>query len=484
MESVKAAFSLCGILSGRATHSGRRCGAQQLQLMGLNADNLASRDNGLTVRCSHTGRRLRFQEHLQWLDSKIDPIVFCVIVYLHLSSSSDFFPWIEDQCSESDRAAWRKKCDKTMEDAPESNTSIIREIYDKIVEAEEEEKNEKEKLQQRGTNEATALCGQCSNKKGKKAQPQEPKRKIYTYFDVAIEGFLRFLLGFRRVIIQDAVLTIRDGATNHLTNDPIFQHDLFKQYSKNLLMAMDRIHNARLDQEKNLNLERISQTLEDLKVDRINSITALQQERRLGYQSLKASLCQTVQKEFKDLAKNLIEAFIPVVLETVQKEPQRHQQPRGDVDFVEYVRGAVQTAVDLYHKGVPGRIQENTRSDIGASASNSTVAIEPTRLLGLYAASRRHSPEALSRPTASTKPATLTSLASHSQQQQTEHVPSSTSENSEDLIPTIAKVWIEYKRYERFKSAAAELVGHGYGKESRTEERYINDRSMVIHQVD
>ncbi|KAG0330885.1 hypothetical protein BG004_001941, partial [Podila humilis] len=76
------------------------------------------------------------------------------------------FAWIEDQCPESDRAVWRKKCDKIMEDTPESSTSVIREIYDKIVKEEEEENNE-EKLPQGGTSMATAPCGQCSSEKGK-----------------------------------------------------------------------------------------------------------------------------------------------------------------------------------------------------------------------------------------------------------------------------------------------------------------------------
>jgi len=40
-RSVKAAFTLCGIKSSRATHSGRHCGAQELQFMGLNVDSLA-----------------------------------------------------------------------------------------------------------------------------------------------------------------------------------------------------------------------------------------------------------------------------------------------------------------------------------------------------------------------------------------------------------------------------------------------------------
>lgn len=38
---VRATFSFCLILSSRATHSGRHCGAQELQFMGLNIDSLA-----------------------------------------------------------------------------------------------------------------------------------------------------------------------------------------------------------------------------------------------------------------------------------------------------------------------------------------------------------------------------------------------------------------------------------------------------------
>ncbi|KAG0330884.1 hypothetical protein BG004_001940, partial [Podila humilis] len=74
------------------------------------------------------------------------------------------------------------------------------------------------------------------------------------------------------------------------------------------------------------------------------------------------SVCQAIRHEdkdlAKDLAKDLIEAFVPVVLETVQKEIQRQQRPRGDVDFVEYMLGAVQTAASRIIKELPEESKE------------------------------------------------------------------------------------------------------------------------------
>lgn len=108
---------------------------------------------------------------------------------------------------------------------------------------------------------------------------------------------------------------------------PIFQHDLFKQYSIDLLMTMDRNGKTRPNQEENANLSQISQTLEDLKIDQVNGMASMQQESRMAQQGLQTSLCQTVQtcfqQEFKGLTKDLITTIIPAVLEVVNQEIQR-----------------------------------------------------------------------------------------------------------------------------------------------------------------
>ena len=212
-----------------------------------------------------------------------------------------------------------------MEDKPECTTSIIQEIYNKIVKEEEEEEEEEKQQQQQQQSEvvgrATTLSRQSSNKKGRKQQLQDPKLRLYSYFDIAKEGFLHLLLWFRRVIIQDMVLAIHNGAMNHLTGHSIFKHDLFKQYSIDLLSAMDRNRRARpADQEGITDLLRISQTLEDLRFDQNNSMATLQQESHTVQQDLKASLRQTVQQEFQGLTKDLITTIIPVILDTVNQE--------------------------------------------------------------------------------------------------------------------------------------------------------------------
>lgn len=185
---------------------------------------------------------------------------------------------------------------------------------------------------------------------------------------------------------------IRDGATNHLMEHPIFQHDLFKQYSIDLLMAMDRNGKTRLNQEENANLSQISQTLEDLKIDQVSSMASMQQENRMAQQGLQTSLCRMVQtcfqQEFKGLTKDLITTIIPTVLEVINQEIQRQRQSSDDVHFAEYVLRATQTAVKEYQaqRGAPGRIQGRTSSD------TSTSTAIPVRLLALDMASRRLSP--------------------------------------------------------------------------------------------
>jgi hypothetical protein len=108
-RSVKAAFTLCGILSGRATHAGRHCAAQELQFMGLSIDHLARMG-----RWAHS----KMQAYMTTLEipgafamagfhnARYDLARDCLAPPLELQRL--VFPWIEDQCTQEGRAAWKE----------------------------------------------------------------------------------------------------------------------------------------------------------------------------------------------------------------------------------------------------------------------------------------------------------------------------------------------------------------------------------------
>jgi Centromere DNA-binding protein complex CBF3 subunit, domain 2 len=259
-RSVKAAFTLCDILSGRATHAGRHCAAQELQFMGLAIDHLARMG-----RWAHS----KMQAYLTTLEipgafamagfhnTRYELARDCLTPPLELQRL--VFPWIEDQCTDKGRAAWKDKCDKIMLDLPESNSSIIADIY----------KTVKEEQPELEDGSAATLTRQL------KKQGKALKQKLHSYFDIAKEGFLCLLLWFRRVIIQDAVLFIRDGATNHLLEHDIFKHQLFKDYSGRLLKAMEVNEST---PAVDPNLATLAQSLQDFRIDQANHIVALRQE--------------------------------------------------------------------------------------------------------------------------------------------------------------------------------------------------------------
>lgn len=58
------------------------------------------------------------------------------------------------------------------------------------------------------------------------------------YLRVAILGFIHVLLFFRRIVLQDAVLLIRDLSTNNALSDGVFNTLDFEPFSAELLMSM------------------------------------------------------------------------------------------------------------------------------------------------------------------------------------------------------------------------------------------------------
>ncbi|KAG0007880.1 hypothetical protein BGZ82_005048, partial [Podila clonocystis] len=145
-------------------------------------------------------------------------------------------------------------------DLPETNSSIIAEIYDTVKDEQPELKD----------GSAATLTKQLKN------QSEGLKRKLHSYFDIAKEGLLTLLLWFRRVIIQDAVLFLRDRATNHLLEHEIFKDELFKDYSTRLLATMESCD--RLGSAVDTNLAALAQSMQEIRIDHANNIATLQQQ--------------------------------------------------------------------------------------------------------------------------------------------------------------------------------------------------------------
>ncbi|KAG0279941.1 hypothetical protein BGZ95_011844 [Linnemannia exigua] len=120
------------------------------------------------------------------------------------------FPWIEEQCNESDQAAWTIECDKIMMGIAEVASYIV--IVRTVL-------GEWDTLDQALASKKTTTTFNTSKKSSADGL------ELHNNINIAKRGFLLLLVWLRRVILQDAVMFSLDTSnpSNHLMAHPVFK---------------------------------------------------------------------------------------------------------------------------------------------------------------------------------------------------------------------------------------------------------------------
>ncbi|KAF9105115.1 hypothetical protein BGX27_009796 [Mortierella sp. AM989] len=160
---------------------------------------------------------------------------------------------------------WTANCDKIMRDIPMSTSSIIQDVYSEL----------KNKSQQTGYGtEIPQTETGTANSTAKRRTKSQKDFKVFSAPDISSHAFLCLLVRLRKVIIQDAVLFLRDKALSHVLHHPVFKSPEFQQYQADLLDVLKG------DTKSLQNFERdipgLIQVMETSRLDIINNSVALQ----------------------------------------------------------------------------------------------------------------------------------------------------------------------------------------------------------------
>ncbi|GJJ77567.1 hypothetical protein EMPS_09926 [Entomortierella parvispora] len=384
-RSMKGAFALCEIRSGCGTDSGSHCAALELQSMGLAIDHPARvgrwAHNNLQSYMSLLGFPGAFAM-AGFHNERYRLARDCLTPPLELQRL--VFPWIEDQCTEDNRAAWRKKCDEIMKDKPESISSVIEEIYNTVKAEQDEEEQQTEQAIKKYSN---------KDQRQSQKQTQEPKRRVASYSDIAKEGFLCLLVWLRRVILQDAVMFLRDGASNHLLEHPTFKHPLFREYSVSLEDAVASNLRTQLNADGAMDLSSTSQSSQSLQVEQGNHLATLLQAQQNFEEAVRTTVHVSVEQQFE----NLTQAIIPVIQEMLYANQQILQAGGKVAQLMECIVQATQLAID-----------RSTSAQRPAGLDTSPVAATMTQVPGTIPqelVQTSQTPGAPANPTPPTEPA-------------------------------------------------------------------------------